>query len=232
MEYFIKNLDKIFSKTLEHIYIVSISLLFSVFFGILIGIFISKNEKFASFILKLISTLFTIPSLSLFGILIVLLSPLGVGIGKIPAIIALFIYTLLPITRNTYTAIVNIDKGIIESAKGMGMREIEIIFKIIFPLSLPYIMAGIRVGFVLGIGVGVISFLIGAGGLGYFIFEGIERSNKEMILTGVFLISILSILINYILYFLEKVLTPKGIRLWLNLRMFQKNIRRVLLLKI
>lgn len=213
MDYLLKNLDKIFSRTLEHFYVVSISLLLSIPFGILIGILISKNNRLASFVLKLISTLFTIPSLSLFGILIVILSPLKVGIGKIPAIIALFIYTLLPITRNTYTAIVNIDKGIIESAKGMGMKDIEITFKIIFPLSLPYIMAGIRVGFVLGIGVGVISFLIGAGGLGYFIFEGIERSNKDMILTGVFLISILSILINYFLYFLEKIFTPKGIKL-------------------
>lgn len=232
MDYLYKNLDKIFSRTIEHLYIVSISLFLSIFVGILIGILISKNEKFASFALKIISTLFTIPSLSLFGILIVILSPLKIGIGKVPAIIALFIYTLLPITRNTYTAIVNIDKGIIESARGMGMKKREIIFKIIFPLTLPYLMAGIRVGFVLGIGVGVVSFLIGAGGLGYFIFEGIERSNKNMILIGVFLISILSILINYILYFLEKFLTPKGIRIWLNLRMFQKSIKKVLLLKI
>ncbi|MBC7195464.1 MAG: ABC transporter permease, partial [Caldisericia bacterium] len=180
--------------------------------GVIIGILISNKREFASIVLKIISSLFTIPSLALFGILISFLSPLRAGIGKVPAIIALIIYTLLPITRNTYTAIVSIDRSIIESAKGMGMKRNEILIKIIFPLSIPFIMAGIRVGFVLGIGVGTIAFLIGAGGLGYYIFEGIERSNSQMIITGTILISMLSIIINYILYFLEKIFTPRGIR--------------------
>lgn len=94
----------------------------------------------------------------------------------------------------------------------MGLKRSEIIKKVIFPLSIPLIMAGIRNGFVLGIGVGTISFLIGAGGLGYYIFEGIERSNNNMIITGVIFISILSVLVNYVLYFFEYFLTPKGIR--------------------
>ncbi|MCX8095795.1 MAG: ABC transporter permease [Caldisericia bacterium] len=212
MNFLILNFDKIISRTLEHISLVSISLFLSTILGSLLGIYISKNERLASIVLKIISTLFTIPSLSLFGILISLLSPFKVGIGKVPATIALILYTLLPITRNTYTAIKNIDRGIVESAKGMGMKNKEVIFKVIFPLTLPYVMAGIRVGFVLGVGIGVVSFLIGAGGLGYFIFEGIERSNKNMILIGVFMISLLSIIFNYLLYYLEKVLTPKGLR--------------------
>ncbi len=212
MDYFLKNLNNILNRTYEHIYIVVISLLISTILGTIIGVLISNRKNLASITLKSLSILFTIPSLALFGILIAVLSPLRVGIGKVPAIISLVIYTLLPITRNTYTAILNIDKSIIESAKGMGMNRKEILIKIIFPLSIPFIMAGIRVGFVLGIGVGTIAFLIGAGGLGYYIFEGIERSNFQMILTGTTLISILSIIINYILYFLEIILTPKGIR--------------------
>ncbi|MGB9843982.1 MAG: ABC transporter permease [Caldisericia bacterium] len=212
MEYLLNNLSAILKRTYEHLYIVSISLIISMILGIIIGILISRDKKIASIILKIISILFTIPSLSLFGILISILSPFKLGIGKFPAIIALIIYTLLPITRNTYTAIMSIDKGVIESAKGMGMNRGEIIRKIIFPLSIPLLMAGIRNGFVLGIGVGTISFLIGAGGLGYYIFEGIERSNNNMIFTGVVTISLLSIFINYSLYFIEHSLTPKGVR--------------------
>lgn len=214
MIYLINNFELILKRTYEHIYIVSISLFISVFLGVLIGIFITKNSKLASFVLKILSIFFTIPSLSLFGILIVILSPFKLGIGKVPAIISLIIYTLLPITRNTYTAIISIDKNIIESAKGMGMSKIDIIKKVTFPLSLPLLLAGIRNSFVLGIGVGTISFLIGAGGLGFYIFEGIERSNNNMIITGVITISLLSIFINYILYFIEYLITPKGLRKW------------------
>jgi osmoprotectant transport system permease protein len=212
MDYVLKNFNNFIIKTYEHLLIISISLLISTILGILIGVFISNKKIYASFVLKLISILFTIPSLALFGILISILSPFKIGIGRIPAIISLVIYTLLPITRNTYTAIVSIDKSILESAKGMGMKRREILTKIIFPLSIPFIMAGIRVGFVLGIGVGTIAFLIGAGGLGYFIFEGIERSNSQMIISGTIFISLLSIILNYILYIIEKFLTPKGIR--------------------
>ena len=214
MDYFLNNLNNILKRTYEHLYIVIISLLISIFLGIIISIIISRNKKLASIVIKIISTLFTIPSLSLFGILITIFSPIKLGIGKFPGIIALIIYTLLPIVRNSYTAIVSIDMGVIESAKGMGMKRYEIIKKIIFPLSIPFIMAGIRNGFVLGIGVGVIAFLIGAGGLGYYIFEGIERSNNSMIITGVIIISLLSILINYFLYLIENYITPKGIRKW------------------
>ncbi len=216
MDYVLKNFNNFIIKTYEHLLIISISLLISTILGILIGVFISNKKIYASFVLKLISILFTIPSLALFGILISILSPFKIGIGRIPAIISLVIYTLLPITRNTYTAIVSIDKSVLESAKGMGMKRREILTKIIFPLSIPFIMAGIRVGFVLGIGVGTIAFLIGAGGLGYFIFEGIERSNSQMIISGTIFISLLSIILNYILYIIEKFLTPKGIRKWLN----------------
>jgi osmoprotectant transport system permease protein len=212
MDYVLKNFNNFIIKTYEHLLIISISLLISTILGILIGVFISNKKIYASFVLKSISILFTIPSLALFGILISILSPFKIGIGRIPAIISLVIYTLLPITRNTYTAIVSIDKSILESAKGMGMKRREIFTKIIFPLSIPFIMAGIRVGFVLGIGVGTIAFLIGAGGLGYFIFEGIERSNSQMIISGTIFISLLSIILNYILYIIEKFLTPKGIR--------------------
>jgi osmoprotectant transport system permease protein len=212
MDYVLKNFNNFIIKTYEHLLIISISLLISTILGILIGVFISNKKIYASFVLKSISILFTIPSLALFGILISILSPFKIGIGRIPAIISLVIYTLLPITRNTYTAIVSIDKSILESAKGMGMKRREILTKIIFPLSIPFIMAGIRVGFVLGIGVGTIAFLIGAGGLGYFIFEGIERSNSQMIISGTIFISLLSIILNYILYIIEKFLTPKGIR--------------------
>ena len=145
--------------------------------------------------------------------MIIVLSPLHAGIGKVPAIIALTIYSLLPIIRNTFISITQTDSSIIQAARGMGMTNIDIILKIRIPLSLPVIMAGVTNAAVMGIGITTIAFLIGAGGLGFFIFEGIARTNRTMIITGTIVVTILGIGTNYLLLFIEDIITPKGLKI-------------------
>jgi osmoprotectant transport system permease protein len=213
INYLLGNWRPILNRTGEHLIIISVAILFALLIGISLGIFIYFREKYAGLAMGVVSVLFTIPSLALFGILILILAPFKVGIGKVPAIIALTIYSLLPITRNTYTSLKQTDPSIIQSAYGMGMTARQVVFMIMFPISLPVVMAGIRNAVVVGVGVGTISYLIGAGGLGYFIFEGIQRTNNNMILAGTILISFLGIMLNYLLMVVENVITPRGLKL-------------------
>jgi len=155
----------------------------------------------------------TIPSLALFGIMVVLLAPLRLGIGITPAILAIMIYSLLPIIRNTHTALNQVDPRMIEAAKGIGMTQVQILFKIKLPLSIPVIMAGVRNAVVLGISVATFASLVGAGGLGTFIFSGISRTNFYMILTGTILVAALGIGMNYLLMKTEDWLTPRGLKI-------------------
>jgi len=155
----------------------------------------------------------TIPSLALFGLMVVILAPFNAGIGMVPAIIAITMYSLLPITRNTYTAINNVPYGVIDAARGMGLSKKQILWKIKLPLSVPVIMAGVRTSVVLGVSVATFASLVGAGGLGYFIFSGISRANLAMVSAGAILVSILGIAVNYLFMWLEILITPKGLKL-------------------
>ena len=154
----------------------------------------------------------TIPSLALFGIMVILLAPFKLGLGIVPAIIAIALYSILPITRNTYIGLNQVSQRMIEAAKGMGMTNKQILWKIKIPLSIPIIMAGIRNAIVLGVSVATFASLVAAGGLGYFIFAGIGRSNLRMVLVGAVLVSILGISVNYFLLMVEDWITPKGLK--------------------
>ena len=154
----------------------------------------------------------TIPSLALFGIMVVVLAPLRLGIGITPAVLAIMIYSLLPIIRNTYTALNQVNPRMIEAARGIGMTQLQILFRIKLPLSIPVIMAGVRNAVVLGISVATFASLVGAGGLGYFIFSGVSRTNFMMIITGTVLVSSLGIGMNYFLLKTEEWLTPRGLK--------------------
>jgi len=154
----------------------------------------------------------TIPSLALFGIMVVLLAPFQLGLGLTPAVLAISLYSLLPITRNTYTALNQVSPGMIEAARGLGMAKRQILWKIRIPLSVSVIMAGVRNAVVLGVSVATFASLVGAGGLGYFIFSGISRSSLMMVLVGAALVSILGIVVNWLLLKLEDSLTPKGLK--------------------
>ena len=180
--------------TLEHMVIVLAAMMASIVLGVTIGVLITLNRPAARIVLNLNNILMTIPSLALFSLLIPVL-----GLGKAPAIVGLIAYTQLPLVRNVYTGITRIDPAIIEAARGMGLTERKILFRIKLPLAFPAVMAGIRTATVMGIGIGAIAGYIGAGGLGVYIFQGISRSNDTMVLIGAVLISVIAILTDRLL---------------------------------
>ena len=197
--FFVSRWETILNLTVEHLVMVLIAMFISIILGTTVGILITKNKKLASTILNVTNVLMTIPSLALFSLLIPIL-----GLGKAPAIVGLVVYTQLPIVRNVYTSITNINPSIIEAAVGMGLTEKKILYKIKIPIAFPGIMAGIRTAVVMGIGIGAIAGYIGAGGLGVYIFQGISRTNDNMVLIGAILISVIAILTDKLLGKIQK----------------------------
>jgi osmoprotectant transport system permease protein len=191
---------KILDQLLQHIGLTFISLLLAVLIAVPLGIFISANKKFSGPVLGFANILQTIPSIALLGFMIPLL-----GIGPVPAIVALFLYALLPIVRNTFTGITGVDKTVVESAKGMGMTPGQILRKVELPLSMPVILAGIRTATVINVGVATLASYIGAGGLGEFIFGGIALNNTNMILAGAIPAALLAIIFDFILSVVQKI---------------------------
>ena len=202
---------KILDQLLQHIGLTFISLLIAIVIGVPLGIFISRKRRLAAPVLGITGILQTIPSIALLGFMIPLL-----GIGAVPAIIALFLYALLPIVRNTYTGITNVDKSVVESATGMGMTKNQILTKVELPLSMPVILAGIRTATVINVGVATLASYIGAGGLGEFIFGGIALNNTNMILAGAIPAALLAIFFDFILSVVQKINLRKArIAIWL-----------------
>jgi osmoprotectant transport system permease protein len=194
-------------RLIEHLQLAFYSLILALAVGILIGIFISKYTKLAIPIISVAGILDTIPSLAILSVLIPL-----VGIGKPPAIITLFLYSLMPIIRNTYVGIREINPAIIEAAEGMGMTEMQILIKVRLPLALPVIMAGIRTAGVLLVGIATIASLIGAGGLGEILFLGITSMNIDLILAGAIPVAFLAVITEIVLGRLEKAMIPRGLK--------------------
>jgi osmoprotectant transport system permease protein len=168
--------------TFEHIVLVAVALLVASLLGIPAGIFLTRKEAFRSAILGFTNVVQTIPSLALFGFLIPL--PFIGGIGKRTAIVALVLYALLPILRNTLTGILGVDPAVVESATAMGMTDRQRLFQVELPLAAPTILAGVRVATVTTIGTATIAAAIGGGGLGVFIFRGLASVDSSQILAG------------------------------------------------
>lgn len=193
------------SALLEHIELSFIALFFAVLIAIPLGIFLTKNKKAAESIIGITAVLQTIPSLALLGLLIPLL-----GIGKVPAVIALVVYALLPILRNTYTGIKEVDPSLTEAARAMGMNRRQQLMKVELPLAMPVIMAGIRTGMVLIVGTATLAALIGAGGLGDIILLGIDRNNSALIVLGAVPSALLAILFDILLRRFEQLSFKKS----------------------
>ncbi|QGT99937.1 ABC transporter [Candidatus Syntrophocurvum alkaliphilum] len=196
--YFINNLDNVIRLTAEHIVLVGVSVGFAVLIGVGLGVLISYYQVLARGVLYICQVIMTIPSLAVFGLLIPLF-----GIGFKTGVIALVLYSLLPIVRNTYTGIEEIDPAVIQAAQGMGMNETNILRKIKLPLAWPIIMAGIRTSVVMIIGIGAIASFVGAGGLGEFIFRGISQWNMNSVLVGAIFVSIVAIVADRLLKWAE-----------------------------
>ncbi|MDN5359739.1 MAG: osmoprotectant transport system permease protein [Thermotogaceae bacterium] len=212
-EYIFDNGDRILFELLRHLQIIGIALPIAIAIGVPVGIAISNHKKTANVVIYIASVLMTIPSLALFGFMVALLAPFNAGIGVPPAVIAVVVYSLLPLIRNTLVAIQEVDPATVEAATGMGMTKTQILFKIRLPLAVPIIMAGLRNAAVMGVSVTTIAYLIGARGLGYFIFSGLSRSRLVMVLVGAILVGALGIGTNYGLLKLEELLTPRGVKL-------------------
>ena len=214
-KYLIQHSDKILDWTLQHLYIILVANASAAVLGIFIGIYISGKgrEQLADTVIYLASIMMTVPSLALYGILMGILSALTLpSIGFLPVVIALTLYGLLPIIRNTYTAIREVDPAIIEAGRGMGMSERRILFKVKLPLGVPVIMAGLRQAIVMNIGIAAIGSYIGAGGLGQPIFRGIANYRLDLILVGAIFVSLLAIVIDIIMGRIERLTTPKGLK--------------------
>jgi osmoprotectant transport system permease protein len=177
-----------------------------------IGIAITQSKQAADIVLYVAAIIMTIPSIALFGMLIPLLSLIGRGIGYLPAVIAVLLYSQLPIIRNTYTAINNVDPALREAARGMGMKPLERLRRVELPLAVPVIMAGVRVAVVINIGITAIATYIGAGGLGTLISRGISQTDPRQLVAGALCVSLLAIIADYGLLFTQRRLTPAGLR--------------------
>lgn len=190
--------DQLLWALIEHIQLSFISLLIAAVIAIPLGIWLTKTKRLAEVIINITAILQTIPSLAILGLMIPLF-----GIGKVPAVIALVIYALLPILRNTYTGIKNVDSSLLEAADGIGMKPVRRLFKIELPLAMSVIMAGVRTAMVLIVGTATLVALIGAGGLGDLILLGIDRNNTELILLGAIPAAILAISLDLILRIIQ-----------------------------
>ncbi|MEQ9691292.1 MAG: ABC transporter permease, partial [Bauldia litoralis] len=189
LEYIIANWDLIVVRTGQHLAIVGVAVGLAILTGVPIGIAISQNKRAAAGVLYVASIIITIPSIALFGIMIPVLSLIGQGIGYVPAVIAVLLYSQLPIIRNTYTAISNLDPAIREAARGMGLTRVQRLREVELPLAIPVIMAGVRIAVVMNIGVTAIAAYIGAGGLGVFISRGISQTDPRQLITGALAVS-------------------------------------------
>lgn len=198
---------EVLEATSIHIQLVFFSMIIATVLAVALGILVTRVPALKTVVLGGTGVLQTIPSLALLGFMIPIF-----GIGIKTAIAALFLYSLLPIMRNTYTGIKDVDPATIEAARGMGMTSMQILFKVELPLAIPVIMAGIRTAAVINVGNATLAAFIGAGGLGDFIFLGITRGIDGLILLGAIPATLLAIVLETFFSAVERWTTPKGLR--------------------
>ena len=213
IEFIYKNSNRCLDLTLEHMWMVFISVFIATIIAVPVGIIITRNERIAKKVINTANIFMTVPSIALFGLMLPVLSVFGFGLGKVPAVIALVLYSQLPIIRNTYTGIKNVPPSLIEAGRGIGMGRWSRMRQIEFPMAVPVIIAGLRTAAVMNIGIAAIAAYIGAGGLGVFIQQGIASVYNEMILAGAVLVAFLAIFVDLVMALIERILTPKGLLL-------------------
>jgi osmoprotectant transport system permease protein len=208
------NWVEILAKTGEHLYLSFTALLIACFIAIPLGIYFANHDRLATPVIRVVQVIQTIPSLALLGFMVPIF-----GIGTLPAIIALILYSLLPVLQNTFTGILDVDKSLIEFGKGMGMTKRQILWLVQLPMSRSVILAGIRMAAVQTISIATIATFIGAGGLGDIIMRGIGTLDNATILIGAIPTALLAIFLDRFLLYIDEKLTPKGLR--------KNNLRRM-----
>ena len=201
-QFIAQNHVEVLELTLQHLWLVVASIFFAVIIGIPLGILVTRHPVLNKPILGGANIIQTIPSLALFGFL--LPAPwIGARADRL-AILALTLYALLPLIRNTYTGIAGVDRAVVEAGRGMGMTDRQLLFRVELPLALSVIIAGIRVAAVISVGLATIAAAIGAGGLGEYIFRGLAMVNNQVILAGASPAALLAILADLSLGLLER----------------------------
>jgi len=209
-EFLQQNWFELFALTREHLFLVLISTFFSVLIGVPLGILLTRKKSLQTPVLGIANVMQTIPSLALFGLLIPL--PFVGGIGAKTAIIALALYALLPVIRNTVTGISGVDQKVREAAVAMGMTNGQILRQVELPLALPVILTGIRVAVVISVGVATIAAAVGAGGLGTYIFRGLRQNDNNLLLAGAVSSAILALIADFALGQIEKIYSLANVK--------------------
>ena len=205
---FIHKKSYIFSRIIEHIYLSFGALALSFLVSLPLGILLTRYQGVGNLVFPIINTIQTIPSLALLGFFIPFL-----GIGFVPAVLTLFLYSLLPLIRNTYAGVLGVHKSYIDASRGIGLTDLQTLLRIEIPIALPVILAGLRTSAVIVIGTTTLVALIGAGGLGDPIFRGISTLNSNLILMGAIPVAILAVLVDKSIGLLEKIFISRGLRL-------------------
>ncbi|UXO66792.1 osmoprotectant ABC transporter permease OsmW [Pantoea dispersa] len=212
LHYIMDNWNTLLALTWQHTWLVLVAVGFAILVGVPLGILIVRFKWLATPVLGIATIVLTIPTIALFGLMIPLFSLIGQGIGALPAITAVFLYSLLPIVRNTHTALENLPPGLREAGRGIGMTFWQRLRWVEIPMALPVIFGGIRTAVVMNVGVMAIAAVIGAGGLGLQLLDGISGSDVRMLIAGALMICLLAIILDWMLHRLQSALTPKGIR--------------------
>ncbi|KAF6669027.1 osmoprotectant ABC transporter permease OsmW [Pantoea sp. EKM101V] len=212
LHYIMDNWNTLLTLSWQHSWLVLVAVGLAIVIGVPLGILIVRVRWLAAPILGIATVVLTIPTIALFGLMIPLFSMIGQGIGALPAITAVFLYSLLPIVRNTHTALENLPGGLREAGRGIGMTFWQRLRWVEIPMALPVIFGGIRTAVVMNVGVMAIAAVIGAGGLGQLLLDGISGSDIRMLIAGALMICLLAIFLDWLLHRLQQALTPKGIR--------------------
>jgi osmoprotectant transport system permease protein len=207
LQYFWQNHDQIVELTAEHLWLVGISTVLAVLIGIPLGIVSAHWPVWNRPVLGTANIIQTIPSLALFGFLLPV-PWLGSRADRL-AIVALTLYALLPVIRNTYTGIRGVDPAVVEAGRGMGLTDRQLLFQVELPLAVSVILSGVRVAVVVSVGLATIAAAIGAGGLGEFIFRGLAMVNNQLILAGAIPAAVLALSADFGLGWLERRLRPR-----------------------
>lgn len=221
-EYFIKNQSLLWELLINHIIVVIDSVWLAIVFGVPLGVLCTYNDYLGKGILWGASMMMTIPSIALFGLLIPL-----VGIGEIPVVIALVLYAQLPIIRNTYLGLTQVNKATIEAGRGMGMTKTQRLWRLQLPQAIPVIMAGVRNAIVILVGIAAIGAFIGANNLGDPIFNGISEAYPAAIVVSTIIVSLLALGFDYGFRVLEQIFRLRNgedIELTLGTRLIQRSI--------
>lgn len=207
-EYLINRRGDIAFWTLQHLQLVGVAMSIAAVVGVGLGLVLTRVRVLATPVLGAASVVQTIPSIALLGVMIPLF-----GIGRTPAIVALTLYALLPIIRNTYTGIQQVDPAVVEAGRGMGMSDPQILVLVELPLAVPVIIAGVRTSTVICVGIATLCTLIGAGALGTPIITGIQTYNDAEIWAGALVAAALALALDFVLGRAEKMITPRGLKM-------------------